>query len=418
MSFRVFSPQFPAEPGRFGSVERMRRLLLLVAAVVFVDSMFFAALTPLLADYADRLELSKAGAGVLSGAYAAGALIAGIPGGIATARFGVKPTLIVGLAGMAVTTATFGFAEHIVVLDLARFLQGCSSALSWTAAFAWLIAAAPPQRRGELIGAGMGAAIFGALFGPVVGGVAALTSTEVAFGSVAVLAFGLGLWAWRTPSFPATGRQPLRLLFRALLDPRIVTGAWFVALPALFFGTLGVLAPLRLDDLGFGALAIGATWLVMAALEGILSPLVGRLSDRRGRLLPLRAGLLAAIPVAATIPWLTGAWPLAVFVVLSGVAFGTFWSPAMSLLADSAEARGLDHAYGFAVVNVAWAPGAAAGAAIGGSIAEAAGDAVPYLALTVACVVTALWLTRLETVQPATTATRTAGPGVPAAERR
>jgi hypothetical protein len=43
----------------------VRRLLFLVGGIVFVDTMFFAALTPLLPDYVDRYDLSKAGAGVL-----------------------------------------------------------------------------------------------------------------------------------------------------------------------------------------------------------------------------------------------------------------------------------------------------------------------------------------------------------------
>ena len=42
--------------------------LALVGGIVFVDTMFFAALTPLLPDYADEFDLSKAGAGVLSAA--------------------------------------------------------------------------------------------------------------------------------------------------------------------------------------------------------------------------------------------------------------------------------------------------------------------------------------------------------------
>ncbi len=45
-----------------------RRLLLLVSAIVLVDTMFFAAITPLLPYYVDQLELSKAGAGVLAAA--------------------------------------------------------------------------------------------------------------------------------------------------------------------------------------------------------------------------------------------------------------------------------------------------------------------------------------------------------------
>ncbi|HXR62853.1 MAG TPA: MscL family protein [Rudaea sp.] len=56
----------------------MRRLLFLVGGLVFVDTMFFAALTPLLPDYADKYDLSKAGAGVLAGAYPIGVLIGGI----------------------------------------------------------------------------------------------------------------------------------------------------------------------------------------------------------------------------------------------------------------------------------------------------------------------------------------------------
>jgi len=58
----------------------MRRLLLLVAVLVFVDTMLFAALTPLLPHFSDELDLSKTRAGALVAAYAAGALVGGLPG--------------------------------------------------------------------------------------------------------------------------------------------------------------------------------------------------------------------------------------------------------------------------------------------------------------------------------------------------
>jgi hypothetical protein len=54
---------------------------LLVGAIVLVDTMFYAAITPLLPDLADELDLGKNGAGVLAGAYAAGTLIGALPGG-------------------------------------------------------------------------------------------------------------------------------------------------------------------------------------------------------------------------------------------------------------------------------------------------------------------------------------------------
>jgi MFS family permease len=376
-------------------IERaMRGLLLLVGAIVFVDTMFFAALTPLLPTYKEELGLSKSEAGVLASSYAAGALFGALPGGIAAARLGVKPVVLAGLAGMGVTTLTFGIADTFWLLLLARFLQGLSSAFSWTASFSWLAAGAPPGRRGELLGAAVGAAIFGALFGPVLGGIAAETSPELAFGSVAVLAIALGVWAWRTPAYSPGEPQPLRMLVDALRHSGVVRAAWFVALPALLFGVLGVLAPLRLDELGLGSLAIGAVFLTAAGLEGVASPLIGRISDRRGRMAPLRAGLLASALVAAALPWLSNAWLLAPFVVVAGLAFGTFWAPAMALLADSAEAVGLEYAYGFALVNIAWAPGAFSGAAVGGAIADATADAVPYLALSAACLLTLARMSR------------------------
>ncbi len=61
----------------------MRRLVLLVGAIVLVDTMFYAAITPLLPKLADELGLGKNGAGVLAGAYAAGTLVGSLPGRVA-----------------------------------------------------------------------------------------------------------------------------------------------------------------------------------------------------------------------------------------------------------------------------------------------------------------------------------------------
>jgi predicted MFS family arabinose efflux permease len=72
-------------------------------------------------------------------------------------------------------------------------------------------------------------------------------------------------------------------------------------------------------------------------------------------------------------------------VIAAGMAFGLFWTPAMSHLTDLAERRGLDYAYGFALVNIAWAPGQAFGASAGGALARATSDAVPYLILSGVC---------------------------------
>jgi MFS family permease len=380
----------------------MRRLLLLVGAIVFVDTMFFAALTPLLPHYVDEFGLGKAGAGVLQAMYPAGALVAGIPSGMAAARFGVKPTVLIGLSLLALTTVAFGLADSVWTLDLARFLQGVSSAFSWTGGLAWLVAAAPAGRRGRLIGSAFGAAIAGALFGPVVGAVASYTGTGPAFGAVAGLAVVLAAMAATTAAAAPERVQPLRALVDALRRNRkIQTGVWLTLLPALLFGTLSVLAPLRLSDLGWGAAGVGAVYLISAGLEAAWAPVLGRLSDVHGRLPPLRAALASSALVALLLPWPANAWLLAGVVVCAGFAFGSFWTPAMSMVTDAAEESGLEYGYAFALINIAWAPGQAGGAAIGGAVASATTDAVPYLSLTVLCLVTLAALMRYkETTVP------------------
>src|SRR5919204_606981 len=97
------------------------------SAIVFVDTLFFAALTPLLPHYAHELALGKAGSGVLAGAYPAGAFVGAVPSGIVAARAGVKPTVLVGLTAVAAMTVVFGLAREPWELDAARFTQGVAS---------------------------------------------------------------------------------------------------------------------------------------------------------------------------------------------------------------------------------------------------------------------------------------------------
>src|SRR6478609_198662 len=266
---------------------RVRRVLYLVGAIVFVDTMFFAALTPLLPQYAAEFGIGKTGWGLLQAAYPAGALMGAIPSGMVAARAGVKPTVIVGLCCIALTSTAFGFADSVWQLDLARFAQGLASSFSWTGALAWLVAAAPPARRGALIGTAFGLAIGGALCGPILGGIASIAGTGRTFTAVAVIALLI-------------------------------------------------------------------------------------------------------------LPWPSNRYVLAFVVVCAGISFGTFWTPAMSILSDAAEEQELDYGYGMALINLAWAPGQAAGAAAGGRVAAATADAVPYLTLSGLCALTlaALWRSR------------------------
>jgi predicted MFS family arabinose efflux permease len=84
---------------------------------------------------------------------------------------------------------------------------------------------------------------------------------------------------------------------------------------------------------------------------------------------------------------------LAATVALAFCALATFWAPAMAMLSDAAERAGLDQALAFSISNLAWAAGHVLGAGVGGAVAEATSDAVPYAALAVACAATFVGLT-------------------------
>jgi MFS family permease len=356
----------------------MRRLLLLVASLVFVDTMLYAALTPLLPHFAHTLHLSKAGAGVLVAAYAAGALVGGLPGGAAAARLGPQRAVLVGLTLMGLASLGFAFVHGFWPLFAARFLQGAGSGFTWAGAFAWLLAAAPRERRGEMIGTAMGAAVFGALFGPVVGAAAALLGRDVVFTALAGLAVVLAVWTLRLDSIPPE-MPSLSAVVRALRNNVFVGGLALMALPSLLFGVLSTLAPLHLSAAGWGAAAIGAVWLVGAALETVISPVTGRVLDRRGILLPIQLALVAGAAVSVGLA--LGPRPLAYvpLVIAAGGAYGALFTPAFALIADGAERSGLPQGMAFGLMNAAWATGALIGPAAGGAVAEASGDVVPYL---------------------------------------
>jgi MFS family permease len=377
----------------------VRRILLLASTVVFFDTLFYAALTPLLPHYAHELALGKTGAGVLAAAYPAGALAGAVPSGVVAARAGVKRTVLVGLTAVAACTVVFGIGDEAWQLDTARFVQGVASAFTWTGALAWLVAAAPAGRPGSHIWTAFGAPVGGAHVGPVLGGVASLAGTGWTFGTVGVASPGLVAYAAVTPASAPDEPQPLRVLFAALADRRLLAGVWFVLLPALLFGALGVLAPLRLSRLGFGAVAIGAVFLCSAGLESVMNLLLGRASDRHGTAPLILAGLLASTVVAALLPWPRHAALLAPLVVLAGLAFGSLFTPGMTLLTHLSEGRGLDYGYTFALVNLAWAPGQTLGSAGGGALANATADAVSYLVVAGVCALTlaAAWRRRTST---------------------
>jgi MFS family permease len=376
----------PSEPGL------PRGLLPLVCAAVLVDTIFFTALTPLLPHYVHHLGLSKTGAGFLVAAYPVGTLIGALPGGVIATRLGVRRAVIIGLAIMSIATLVFGFDSSSAVLDGARLIQGVAGACTWAGSLAWLAAVAPADRRGRVLGIAFSAALGGALVGPVVGAVASRIGTGATFAGASVAGVFLLLMSLTMPKPPAGEPQSLRAAIPALTDPGIAAGMWLTALAGIAFGVVDVLVPLRLNALGASAVIISAAFLGAAALEAIFSPLIGRLSDRRGSLAPVRVSLVVAVVVAALIPFISPSWFLVVVLVVGLPAFGVLFVPASAMLSDGADRRRLHQGLAFGLANLAWAAGQALAATSSGALAQATVDAVPFALLAGLFLLTALAL--------------------------
>ena len=386
----------PIHEGRdkhiFSPMTGARRLLWLVSTIVLVDVAFYSAITPLLPSYVDDLDLTKSQAGILTGSYALGTIAASLPAGWLAAKLGARRVLLGGLLLLAVSSVAFGLSEEYELLVAARLLQGIGGAGAWAAGLAWLISVAPREQRGQYIGTALGTAIAGAIGGPILGALAELTTTELVFSSVGVIALVLAALVAATPI--GGQAEPPGRLKDALAEPRVLAGAWLTTFPALFFGTFGVLTPLRLDDFGVGAAGVAFVFLAAAAVEAIASPLVGRLSDRRGRLLPLRTGLVGIMVACFVLPVPDVAWLLGLTVVASAAIAGMMWAPAMALLSDGAERSGLPQGMAFGLINLAWGGGQVGGSAGGAALADATSDAVPYLVLAALAATTLALLLR------------------------
>jgi MFS family permease len=152
--------------------------------------------------------------------------------------------------------------------------------------------------------------------------------------------------------------------------------------------------PLELGRAGWSGAAIAAAFITSAAIEMVVAPLLGRVSDRRGRLLPLRLAVTAGVVISVAFALADRPAAIVVLLIAAAISFGAFWAPAMALLSEGAERVGLAQAIAFGLMNAAWGAGNWVGPSLGGALADAAGDALPYALMALVCLGTLLVVTR------------------------
>ncbi len=378
--------------------------VVLVRVLLLFESAMYSAITPVLPHYAHVLGASKPAVGVLAGAYPAGIIPGSLIGAWIATRAGVRRTTLVGLLLFAVSSAAFGFATSIGTLDALRFVQGAGCGFIWGGGLTWVITVAPRERRGEMLGSVIGAAIFGTLIGPVLGILAVSVGTGPVFALVGATALALAVWTQGHPhpvrqTAAAETSSPVRDMIRS---PLIRLGSWLILLEAATIGATSALLPLRLARFGAGSIVVGAVFLVSSLISMAVSAPIGRTVDRRGAGVPLCVGLTLTAILMALLPLPHTALLLAIVsVVALGGPLTAYTIPALTVITDTAERLGIPLAVATMMLNLAWASGEVIGAPAAANLSQATSDAVPLLALSAIMVLTLRPVIRARLTAPA-----------------
>jgi predicted MFS family arabinose efflux permease len=369
-----------ASPQR--SARESREILVMISGLLLFESSIYSAITPLLPHYEHVFHVQKPAIGLLAASYAAGMIPGALLGGRMAGRGGVRATTLAGLLVFSVSIAAFGFGSDLVVLDSLRFIQGAACGLIWGGGLTWAIALGSRERRGELIGTVLAAAIFGSLVGPVIGTLAAVAGTQVIFSLVGAVSLALGTWVLRHPEPPRPERATSTPVRIALRSPQLRLGFWLIVVEAATIGAASTLIPLHLAAFGASAVGIGATFLVTSLISTVLARPVGRLVDRRGPRRLLLGSLTGTAVLLAGLTLSGSAGVLAVMTVVTlGVPLTAYATPAMSIMTEASERSGIALAITTMMFTLAWAFGEAIGAPTAASLAHATTEATPILLL-------------------------------------
>lgn len=365
-----------------------RRITVATGLAMFIDAALYLAVLPLLPHYAHEFGFGTLGAGLLIAAYPAAVPVVSLGSMVLVPRVGARRMALWSAVLMTAATIGFAFAPGAWALILSRFLQGVASGTVWTASMAWVTDNAPPDRRGRESGIVMGMLSAGSIAGPIVGALAAWIGTREAFLLVAVASAATVILTAIAPRGRPVTREPelLQSLARVVNHPLARAGIAVSLIDPLAFGTIDVLVPLRLGDMGVATTALAAAFGVGAALGSLAGPPAGRLVDRVGA---PRVALIAAVLVSVT-PLLfalisSSHGQLALLAVASPV-FAVVGAAMFPLTSAGADETGVAHVVVNGVLGATWAIAFTVVPLVAGVLAHLTSDTAVFVLASVACV--------------------------------
>jgi MFS family permease len=326
--------------------------LLAIFLIVAVDVLGLTIMIPLLPFYAEKLGATPFQVGWLIGAYAACQLVSGPLLGRLSDSMGRKPLLLVSQAGTFIGFIITAFAPSLLVLFLARMIDGATAG-NLSLAQAYISDITKPEDRAKSFGV-IGIAFgIGFLIGPAVSGILAKSSYQYpVFAAAGLSALSIIATAILLPKAePAQNDGGRRLSLIAwgeyvkyFQDPKLATRLWqflsFIFAFSMFTSGFPLFAERRLTWHGapFGPEQTGFVY-AWAGFLGILTqgPALGILVKKFGEEALNRVGFLAYALGYAMLGF-TFSIPILVLTA-TVIAFGGFIRPTLTSLITKAAPR-------------------------------------------------------------------------------
>lgn len=279
-------------------------VVLLIAAVQFINILDFVMVMPLGPDLSKALGIDEAQLGWISGSYTAAACLSGLIGSVFLDRFDRRKALAVALVGLVTGTAAGAWAVDEPSLLLARVLAGTFGGPATSVAFSIIADTIPAAVRGRAMGAVMGSFSIASIVGVPLGlWLAEAVSWRAPFIAVAVLGVvvcvGVLLSLPPMTSHLVAHRQPPGG-FRLLLMHPVVQTSYLMTAVVMMAGFVlipNIASHVQLN-LHFPRESLKYAYGVGGVASLFATQLGGRAVDRFGS---LRVGTVGSILVLVTV---------------------------------------------------------------------------------------------------------------------
>ncbi|MGD8732141.1 MAG: MFS transporter [Anaerolineales bacterium] len=361
-------------------------LLRSLALACLLVSFPFGTLTFLLPLYGRRLGASAVQIGTLFSALSLVPVIVRPLLGPALDRFGRKPFLLIGLSGYSLAMGLFAVSNSIILLAIARLIQGTGQAFLWIAAFTIVADIARETGRGLDFGIIDEAVNRGALIGTSIGlfayfalqsaGLTERTAWMLIFSVYAIPAMLSLVFTWLkvNETLPESDSHAIR---SKPLSSQLIVLMGVVAITSISSSMIWPLLMIFLQDqlnATIGALALA--YFPAALINSILPTHAGKLTDHIGRKRPMIAGLWIGALTSFLIPNLASVLGLALLWGVENIGLTISFPAQRAFVADIAGRDVRGTSYG--LYTFAHFLGAVIGPVLGGWMFDSISPSAPF----------------------------------------